>query len=119
MSPSRRGFPQPISHSLLKQKKLFSILAPRISFSKHFPLWQYFIYLSIYLLSVSTTGIKARKHMDHTCHVLCYTTSIWHSAGLVARTKYVPAFVLNLGNTAVNETDKNPSPHGANTLLVI
>lgn len=56
--------------------------------------------------------------MDYTYQVLGHMASILYSAGLAASTKYVPVFVLNTGNTAVNETDKTPSPHGANTLII-
>lgn len=57
--------------------------------------------------------------MDYIYQVFGHMASILYSAGLAASTKYVPVFVLNTGNTAVNEkTDKNPSPHGANTLII-
>lgn len=56
--------------------------------------------------------------MDYTYQVLGHMASILYSAGLAASTKYVPVFVLNTGNTAVNERDKTPSPHGANTLII-
>ena len=57
--------------------------------------------------------------MDYIYQVFGHMASILYSAGLAASTKYVPVFVLNTGNTAVNEkTDKNPSRHGANTLII-
>lgn len=42
----------------------------------------------------------------------CCITNIWHSVDHVASTKSVPVSLQNTENTAVNKTDKNPSPHG-------